>query len=134
MIPASLIKFLVVGVTNTAVGLSVIWGAKWLAGAGDVTANVAGYAVGMTFSFLLNKRWTFSFRGERCASLLRFLMVFAVAYVANLATVLGLIEVTGLDPFWCQALGTIPYSSLFYLGSRLYAFPNRTATPPAALP
>jgi len=116
-----------VGVANTAVGLAVIWGAKSLAGQGDVTANVAGYMLGLTTSFLLNRRWTFSFRGECVPSLLRFLTVLAVAYTAKLGTVLSLIKLTSLDPFWCQALGMIPYSALFYLGSRWYAF--RSARP-----
>jgi putative flippase GtrA len=124
--PAPPIKFLLVGVANTAVGLAVIWSAKLFFGADDVAANGAGYAIGLTMSFLLNKRWTFSFRGDGRAALLRFAVVFGVAYSANLCTVVVLIKLTGLDPFWCQALGIIPYSSLFYLGSRRYAFPINT--------
>jgi putative flippase GtrA len=124
MITGPLLKFLLVGAANTLMGLSVIWGMKEFTRASDATANVAGYAVGVTVSFLLNKRWTFGFRGERGASLLRFLIVFAVSYTVNLVTVLSLIEVSGLDSFWCQAFGVIPYSALFYLGCRWYAFPS----------
>jgi putative flippase GtrA len=124
MITASLFKFLLVGVVNTLIGLSVIWAMKELTRASDTTANITGYAVGVTLSFLLNKRWTFGFSGESAASLLRFLIVFAAAYMANLATVLTLIEMMRLDSFWCQALGVIPYSALLYLGCRWYVFPS----------
>jgi putative flippase GtrA len=127
MLPTSFIKFLLVGVANTAIGLSIIFAAKAFAGAGDVAANVAGYAVGLAVSFLLNKRWTFKYHGKRFSSLLRFLAVFAVSYVTNLVTVLSLIGVFGLNSFWSQALGMIPYSALFYIGSRRFAFPEMAA-------
>jgi putative flippase GtrA len=116
-----------VGLTNTFVGLSVIFATKTLLGAGDVLANIIGYAVGLAVSFLLNKRWTFRYRGHRLLSLLRFLTVFAVSYIANLITALSFIEIIGLSSIWGHALGMIPYSVLFYVGSRRYAFPEMAA-------
>jgi len=112
-----------VGFANTMIGVAIIFAARLLAGVGDVAANAAGYAVGLAASFVLNKRWTFGFRGERLASLLRFLAVFAVAYGANLATVMICIKVLNLNSLWSQALGIPPYTLLFYAGSRWYAFP-----------
>src|ERR1700733_12389687 len=102
MLDASIIRFIFVGVANTAVGLSVIWGTRNLIGASDVIANIAGYAVGITVSFMLNKRWTFAFKGSHGAALCRFLTVFAVSYSANLLLVLALIWVSGQDSFWYQ--------------------------------
>lgn len=128
-VPASLLKFLFVGVLNTLVGLSTIWVARNLIGFGPTGANMTGYAAGLTVSFLLNKRWTFSFHGEGARSLLRFLLVFAVSYTANLTTVLGLTEIAGHDSFWWQVCGTAPYSTLFYLGCRWYAFPAARGRP-----
>jgi putative flippase GtrA len=119
----SLIRFLLVGAVNTIVGLAVIWFSHNILGASNITANVLGYAVGVCVSFVLNKRWTFRFRGAGLTALARFMVVFGSAYVANLVTVLILIRATGLDPFLCQVLGVIPYSTLFYAGSRWYAFP-----------
>jgi putative flippase GtrA len=121
-ISATLVKFLLVGVANTGVGLSVIWIVKEILGASDAVSNMTGYVVGVTVSFLLNKRWTFGFRGDGGASLLRFLLVFGISYAANLGTVLTLIKMSGHDSFWCQVCGTIPYSALFYVGCRWYAF------------
>ena len=119
----SLIRFMLVGSVNTVVGLLFIWLAKELAGFRDVAANCTGYAVGLSVSFILNKQWTFRFRGRAGAALLRFLLVFSVAYATNLLTVLTLIKLTPIDSFWCQAVGILPYSSLFYLGCRRYVFP-----------
>jgi putative flippase GtrA len=122
-------KFLLVGVVNTIVGLSIIFAAKAFAHFNDVWANVAGYGVGLAVSFALNKQWTFRFSGGALAALVRFLVVFLVAYFANLGTVLGLIRL-GVDSYWAQVLGIFPYTLLFYLGSRLYAFRRPAAATP----
>jgi len=117
-------RFILVGLVNTLLGLLLIWGAKIVLGASDLVANIAGYAIGVTVSFMLNKRWTFGFRGNRIASLVRFLIVFAVSYAANIVTVLGMISATTINPFWCQAFGVAPYSILLYIGCRCYVFPE----------
>lgn len=123
LVPSSLVRFLVVGVANTLVGLSVIWIAKEIMGASDAIANVSGYAVGVTVSFVLNKRWSFAFRGDGARALLRFALVFLVAYIANLVTVFAAIALSGGDSFWCQLCGVLPYTTVFYLGCRWFAFP-----------
>ena len=92
-------RFLMVGALNTLVGLSVIFMAKAVAGAGDVTANVTGYGVGLVLSFLLNRTWTFGHRGDRRSAMGRFLLVFAVAYVLKLAVVLLLVRSLQLNSY-----------------------------------
>lgn len=51
-------RFLIVGLVNTAVGLSVIFACKALAGLGDALSNAVGYTVGLAVSFVLNRSWT----------------------------------------------------------------------------
>ena len=83
-------KFLAVGLLNTLVGLMVIYLCKWVAGFGDVTANMIGYAVGLLNSFAWNRQWTFRDSGAALPALARFASVFLVSYAANLATVMAL--------------------------------------------
>lgn len=116
------LKFLVVGVANTLVGLAVIYLCKWLFVFGDVLANVCGYAVGLAVSFALNRNWTFRHRGRVNQALVRFLAVFVVAYVCNLVVVLALIRHWGVNAYLAQALGIVPYTLVSYLGSRYFAF------------
>jgi putative flippase GtrA len=118
---SSLTRFLLVGAANTAVGLGVILAAKRWANLGDAAANLLGYGVGLAVSFTLNKKWTFRWSGRTPAALRRFLLVFAAAYAANLVTVLGLIR-AGVEGNWAQVCGVAPYTLVFYVGSRLYAF------------
>jgi putative flippase GtrA len=85
-------RFAVVGVINTLLTIAVIFGLKRFAGVGDVPANLSGYVVGLACSFVINSRWSFAFRGQWIAALLRFVCVFAVAYLLNLALVVGAIR------------------------------------------
>ena len=116
------VRFLLVGVLNTCVGLSVIFAAMGLLGLAEAPANAVGYAVGLCVSFVLNKRWTFTHDGRALAAALRFLFAFAIAYGLNLATVLGAIAWFGLDPYLAQALGVPPYTISFFLLSRYVVF------------
>lgn len=116
------IRFVIVGVVNTLVGLGIIYGCKYFLGMGDLAANVAGYAVGLTVSFVLNSSWTFEYRGPQLAAAIRFLAVFAVSYLLNLATVMGLIHLAAVNGYIAQAAGMPVYTVCFYLLSRSYAF------------
>lgn len=115
-------RFLGVGVANTLIGLGVIYACKRLLGFGDVLANASGYAVGLTIGFMLNRHWTFGHTGNVRVAALRFLAVFGVAYSVNLLCVLLAIRAAGIDDYVSQAIGILPYTAIFYLGSRLYAF------------
>lgn len=115
-------RFLGVGAVNTFIGLGVIYACKRLLEFGDVLANVSGYAVGLTIGFMLNRHWTFGHTGNVRVAALRFLAVFGVAYSVNLLCVLLAIRAAGIDDYVSQAIGILPYTAIFYLGSRLYAF------------
>jgi putative flippase GtrA len=117
----SLLRYLVVGLVNTSVGLTVIFLCKGLFGFGDIVANAVGYGIGIVVSFAMNKRWTFAFDGAAMPALARFLGVVVLAYLANLSVVLLLIAL-GADAFLAQTLGILPYTLVGYAGSRFFVF------------
>jgi putative flippase GtrA len=116
------LKFLLVGLGNTVIGLSVIYLLKGLAAFGDGAANIGGYAVGLATSFTLNRNWTFRHPGAALPSALRFTAVFAAAYLANLGIVLTLVERFAVNGYVAQIMGIPPYTVIFYFGSRYFAF------------
>jgi putative flippase GtrA len=116
------IKFAVVGVANTLVGLSSIYLCKWLLGLGDVVANTCGYSIGLALSFFLNRRWTFRHSGPVIPALARFLAIFILAYLGNLVTVLVAINSLEMNSYVAQASGILPYTVIFFFGSRYVAF------------
>lgn len=117
-------KFALVGCLNTMVGLSIIYALKWQFAFTDASANLSGYAIALTVSFWLNRNWTFRHTGPAWPAAIRFLSVFATAYLINLLTVLSLIQLWHVDGYIAQALGVPPYTAMFYLGSRYFAFPR----------
>jgi putative flippase GtrA len=127
----SIIRFLLVGLVNTAVGLGLIYFCKWALGWGDVPSNMIGYACGLTVSFLLNRSWTFNHRGAVLPTIARFLVVFLVSYSLNLVTVLILIDHYAVNAYLAHAIAILPYTASFFIGSRHFAFAEqRTKTSP----
>jgi putative flippase GtrA len=122
MIAQEPIKFAVVGVANTLAGLFLIYLCKWLLGFGDVMANICGYSIGLALSFILNRGWTFRHSGPALPALVSFLGIFILAYVSNLAAVLVAIRSLELNFYLAQASGILPYSVIFFFGSRHVAF------------
>lgn len=87
----------------------------------NVPANAICYAMALANSFVWNRRWTFVHAGRILPAAMRFFGVFCVAYLANLTTVMTGITLCGLNSFLAHAVGTVPYTVLFYLGSRFFA-------------
>lgn len=122
MIDFRLARFAVVGIANTATGLAVIFACKALLGMADAPANFTGYATGLLLGFGLNRRWTFGHSGDAGTAFARYLLVLCLAYLANLATVMGAIDLLRLDSYLAQAAGIVPYTLVTYVGARLFAF------------
>jgi putative flippase GtrA len=115
-------RFAAVGVLNTLIGLAAIYaGLAWL-GLGDAAANFFGYCIGWCVSFGLNRSYTFRHRGKVGSSMLRFLLVSAVAYSANLGMVLFVHRTLGVDVYFAQLFGVATYTTVAFLGSYYYAF------------
>ena len=117
----SIVKFMGVGILNTLLSIVVIFSLKYFANSSDLLANVIGYAVGLSCSFILNKRWTFNHSDHMLSTIPKFLLVFAVSYLFNIVIVLSLIKF-GINPYFAHLAGIPIYSVLFYIGSRHYVF------------
>ena len=120
-------RFLGVGVVNTVVGLLVIFACRGLVGLSDALANLIGYAIGLSVSFTLNRRFTFRHQGAALPAMARFAAVITVAYAFNLITVLALIGLAGFNPYLAQTLGIVPYTVTSYFGSWYFVFRPKAA-------
>jgi putative flippase GtrA len=119
------LRFAAVGVVNTLIGLAAIYaGLAWL-GMGDAAANFFGYCIGWLTSFVLNRAFTFRHRGNIGSSLLRFILVSALAYAANLCVLLFVHRSLDVDVYVAQLFGVGTYTLIAFLGSYYYAFARR---------
>lgn len=125
----SLIRFLIVGIANTLIGLSIIFIAMYYLHLDIVLANALGYLIGILVGFALNKTWTFNNNDHIVSSLFRYILVFVVAYLANISTVLFANLNFNISPYISQTLGIIPYTIIGFIGSRYFAFRIKKTSP-----
>jgi len=121
------VRFVLTGIANTAIGLTIIFTAKGVLGLDDFIANLSGYSIGLLSSFFLNRKWTFQHDGRISHSAMRFASAFIFSYITNLITVYWLRDSIGLNAYLAQALGTVPYTLIFFLACRYYVFTNQQA-------
>jgi putative flippase GtrA len=115
------IRYGIVGLINTLVGLCIIYCLKWF-GVGDVVSNAVGYLCGLLLSFSLNSRWTFSYEGKVFPAFWKFVLIILVSYFVNLKVVMTAIHIFGINSYVAQTLGTIPFTLITYFGSKLIVF------------
>lgn len=89
-------RFIIVGVINTLVTLSVIFLCKSILGINPWAANAAGYVAGVINAFLWNRQWVFNSRGSWKREALKFGIGFGVCYILQFAVTWCLSEMTGL--------------------------------------
>jgi putative flippase GtrA len=76
-------RFFAAGVVNTTLGLIIILGLDIGLGAPSALANAAGYAFGITFGWLLQRRFVFRSEHSDLAAKGRYLVVVAMAFGLN---------------------------------------------------
>jgi len=117
-----LLRYGAVGVINTGLGYAVIFACMYLLGLGAVASNVAGYAVGLIVSYSLNRTFTFRSTGARRAEMVRFLVIFLLAYLANLGVLVALVHTFKLHEGLAQVVSGVVYFGLSYLLNKYYVF------------
>jgi len=123
-----LLRFAAVGVVNTALGYAVIFACMYLAGLGAVTSNVIGYAVGLIVSYLLNRSFTFRSAAPPRREIIRFVAIFLLAYLANLAALVLLIRHAGMHEGAAQVIAGVVYFALSFVLNKYYVFAGRQAS------
>lgn len=117
-----LIPFLVTGVANSIVGYSTIFFCLFM-GASGFTANIIGYAVALTCSFLLNRNYVFGVEGAVShTEVVRFLCVFIASYGVNVAVLLLIQPTFGEASALAQVIAIAAYTAVFYPLSRIFVF------------
>jgi putative flippase GtrA len=128
------IRFAIVGVANTTIGLAAIYAVMFFGHAGPALANALGYAIGLAVSFVLNRSWTFKDSTLIRRVLPRYALVAALSYGLNLATVLTAVNAFGVNPYVAQLLGICVYTGVMFFGCRWYVFVGPSTAAPAPEP
>jgi putative flippase GtrA len=124
IIDKTLIRFLVVGLFNTFIGLSIIFFLKWSFSFGDFSSNLIGYILGFFFSFYMHQRWTYNYSGAIKNAIIRYFIIVIIGYLSNLGLVMFLINIVNVNTYLAQFFGIFPYVLIVFIGGKLFVFNN----------
>lgn len=128
LVDAKLLKFLLVGVVNTAVGSAIMFGLYNLAGVPYWPASAANYVLTSILSYFLNKHYTFKNTESGWRPAVRFTLNIAVCYglAYGIAEPLMRWVLSGASVAVQDNVAMLTGMGLFvgfnYLGQRLFAF------------
>ena len=111
-----------VGAVNTGVGFGAIFGCMYVLGWSPAASNLTGYLRGFVLSFGLHRNVTFQSQGQITSEFKRYCLGVAIAYLANLVTLLLLIRLFRFDAGHAQVLAVSVYVITFYLLAKLFVF------------
>lgn len=121
------VAFLIVGAINTAVGfgwftLFTFTLERWI---GYMGVLVLAQIVSVLCAFVLYRKFVFRVRGNVLRDLVRFSMVYVVAFLVNAALLPLLVELVGLHVLLAQALIVFVTTVVSYLGHRYFSFARK---------
>ncbi|HEX5852186.1 MAG TPA: GtrA family protein [Solirubrobacteraceae bacterium] len=117
-----LVKFGLVGVSNTALTFAVFTLLLKGFGVWYLAASAIGFAVGATNGFLLNRRWTFSEHVGDSLTPVRWALVQGTGLGVNVALLYVLVDHVGLDELVGQAIATAVVTVSTFFVNRAWTF------------
>jgi len=126
MLDFAFIRFVLVGIGNTIIGLSIIYVLMYFFRLNIIASNFGGYILGALFGYAMNRVWTFKSNVGIGTSFFKYSLVMIVAYLLNLGVVLLFSSETQINPYLVQAFGVVPYTLFAFFGSKYFVFSNKS--------
>ncbi len=115
-------RFIVVGLSNSLLGYSIIFACMYLVGLSPEVSNIIGYGLALIISYILSRNYTFRSKQRHSGEIVRFLLVFSFAYASNFAVLLILLHEMDIQKGVSQILASIVYVVVSYLMNKYYVF------------
>jgi len=121
------IKFCLVGLTNLAVDFFVYWLLTRFFNWYYLLAAVASFLVAVSWSFFLNKRWTFRHRGGNLSRLyVKFFLANAVSIIFNLGLLYILVDFFNLHDLLAKLSASAIVAGFNFSLNRFWTFRRGT--------
>jgi putative flippase GtrA len=127
-----LLKFVIVGVLNTVVGMAIMFGLYNLAGYTYWMSSGTNYVLTSILSFFLNKYFTFQNKENSIRQVLRFALNIVICYILAYGiakpAVLWLLSGAGtnIQENVAMLVGMCLFTGFNYIGQRFFAFKEKT--------
>lgn len=116
------IRFLIVGVINTLVGMGVFWISFDALGLPIWLANTAGYAVALCVAFVLTRLFVFGHRVAVHHPVKKFATAFAIAFGLNQIVLMTLVNLATFPPLLAQVCAMSVYTVVFFFLNKAWVF------------
>ena len=123
-----LLKFILVGIVNTLVGTAIMFGLYNLCGCSYWISSAANYVLASVLSYVLNKRFTFGYKGDIASSGVRFALNIAICYLIAYGVAkplviwfLGEASMRSQENV-AMLVGMCIFTGLNYIGQRFFVF------------
>lgn len=115
-------RFGLVGLTATALHLSVLWVLLAQTSVPPLAANVLAFLSGFCVSLLGNYYWTFRTAASLKQAFRRFMMISSMGFLANEGMLAALLHVDMLSPVAAAFISVAVVPPVTYLASRFWGF------------
>ena len=128
---ATFLKFMIVGVVNTLVGIAVMFFCFNVLAWSYWVSSALNYMVGSIVSYLLNKRYTFQQKGNDWHTVWKFIVNVSVCYVLAYGLAKPFVAwllsgvTTNIQGNAALFVGMVLFVGFNYIGQRFWAFSTR---------
>ena len=128
---ATFLKFMLVGVVNTLVGIAVMFFCFNVLAWSYWVSSALNYMVGSIVSYLLNKRYTFQKKGNDWHTVWKFIVNVSVCYVLAYGLAKPFVAwllsgvTTNIQGNAALFVGMVLFVGFNYIGQRFWAFSTR---------
>ncbi len=121
------VKYGLVGLSNTAITLLIIFLLSNLLNFHYMVANAIGYTAGFINSFILNRAWTFqASHNSWHFQFFKFLGVTAVCYALQLGFLYLLVDRLKVSENYAQIIAMIFYTAISFIINKIFVFTHPT--------
>jgi putative flippase GtrA len=117
-----LVKFGIVGVSNTLLTFAIYWLLLKVFGLWYLAASAVGFVAGATNGFLLNRRWTFRGHIGDALTPVRWAIVQGCGLGINLGLLYVFVHDAGLDKLLAQVFATAVVTISTFFANRAWTF------------
>lgn len=117
-----IIKYILSGLINTAVGYSVFWVLLKHFDLSAEYANAAGYGSALVVAFALNKIFVFNQSTFTHSMIPRFIFAFTASFLINQIILIITHRAIGLPVEIAQVIAMATYTIIFYLLNKRFVF------------
>lgn len=116
------LKFILVGLINTAVGYIVFLVGLHFFSLVPSIANTFSYAIALIFSFFLSKNFVFDYGVTDFRAIIKFICAFIIAFTCNQMILYVGYNIFALPAEVAQIFAMCTYTTIFFIINKLFVF------------